>query len=263
MASSLLVEAGPVTTVTLNRPDVRNALDDSLIEQLTEWANAAAADGSLRAVVLRGAGPAFCAGADLRWMRRVAGYSHEENLADARRAAALYLALDALPVPVIGRVHGPALGGGAGLVAVCDIGVAVEGATFGFPEVTVGILPAVISPYLLRKIGLSAARELCLTGERIGAARAHGIGLVHEVVPDESALDTAIERRVQAILRASPAAIAAAKRLLADVDGHRPADVAAITAEALAAQRGSPDGQEGLRAFLDRRDPRWTARRDR
>jgi methylglutaconyl-CoA hydratase len=206
--------------------------------------------------VLQGAGAVFSAGADVHWMARMIDFSHEENLADARMAAMMFQLLDNLPVPLIGRIHGAALGGGSGLAAICDVVVAAEDATFGFTETTLGILPAMISPYVVRKIGLSAARELCLSGTRFSAARGKEIGLVHEVVSAER-LDLAVERHVQLFRKAAPSAVAATKVLLRDVYGRRPADVFAMTVEAIAAQRVSPEGQDGLRAFLEKRPPRW------
>lgn len=254
--TTLTVEPGPVTTVTLNRPAVRNAFNEDLIRDLSGWAASVPADGSVRVVVLRGAGASFCAGADLQWMSRMAGYSREENIADATQAASMFLALDSLPVPLIGRIHGAALGGGAGLAAVCDVVVAAEDAMFGFTEVVLGILPAMISPYVVRKIGLSAAREWCLSGARFTAARAKEMGLAHEVVSGDR-LDLTVERYVQQFLKAAPSAIAATKALLRDVAGHKPADVLARTVEAIAAQRVSPEGQEGMRAFMEKRPPSW------
>lgn len=253
---SLLVSAGPVTTLTLNRPEVRNAFDESLIEALREFADTVPADGSVRVVVIEGAGSVFSAGADLNWMSKMLAFSREQNLEDARRAAEMFLALDSMPVPLVGRVHGAALGGGVGLAAVCDVVVAADDAVFGLTEVTLGILPAVISPYVVRKIGLSAARELCLSGARFSAAKAREIGLVHEVVSAER-LDVAVDRHVQQFRKAAPGAVAATKRLLADVHGRRPADALTLTVEALATQRVSPEGQEGMRAFLDKRPPAW------
>lgn len=252
----LVVTPGRVTTVTLNRPEVRNALNDELIAELSDWARDVAADRAVRVVVLQGAGPVFCAGADLAWMARMAQYTHEENLEDARRAARLFHLLDTLPVPLVGRVHGAALGGGAGLAAVCDVVVAAKDAVFGFTETTLGIVPAMISPYVVRRIGLAAARAVCLSGTRFTAAHALAIGLVNEVVP-ASKLDAAVERQVGLFDRAAPSAVAATKRLLSEVAGRRPADVLALTAETIAAQRVSPEGQEGLRAFLEKRAPSW------
>ncbi len=245
-----------MTTVTLNRPDVRNAFNEDVIRDLSAWAATVRADGSIRVVVLRGAGASFCAGADLKWMSRMAGYSREENLADARLAAAMFLALDSLPVPLIGRIHGAALGGGAGLAAVCDVVVAAEDAMFGFTEVVLGIPPSMISPYVVRKIGLSAARELCLSGVRFSAARAKDIGLVHDVVTSDR-LDLTVDRHVAQFLKASPSAVAVTKQLLAQVEGRLPADVLEQTVDAIATQRVSAEGQEGMRAFLQKRPASW------
>lgn len=256
--NTITIDPGPTTTITLNRPDVRNALNDESFRELTAWARDVRGDGSIRAVVLRGAGAVFSAGADLQWMSRMAGYTREQNLADAHDAAMMFQALDALPVPVIGRIHGAALGGGAGLAAICDVVVAADDALFGFTEVTLGILPAMISPYVVRKIGISAARELCLNGARFSAARAREIGLVHEVVP-AAELDAAVARQVALFRKAAPSAVAATKRLLNDVAGRRPGDVLALTVDAIAAQRVSPEGQEGMRAFLERTTPGWAA----
>jgi methylglutaconyl-CoA hydratase len=254
--STLRVTPGPITTVTLNRPDVRNAFNEDLIAELTSWATSVPSDGSVRAVVLTGAGPVFCAGADVQWMAKMIDYTHEQNLADARVAASMFLAIDAVPVPVIGRIHGAALGGGAGLAAVCDVVVSADDAVFGFTEVVLGILPAMISPYVLRKIGLSAARQYCLSGARFPAARAKEIGLVHEVVPAAD-LDAAVDRHAQLFLKAAPSAVAATKRLIGEVAGHAPGDMLAKTVDAIARQRVSPEGQDGLRAFLEKRTPKW------
>jgi len=254
--TTLTISEGPVTTITLNRPEVRNAFNEDLIRDLSSWAGRVPADGSVRVVVLRGAGATFCAGADLQWMSKMAGYSLEENLADARLAASMFLALDSLPVPLIGRVHGAALGGGAGLAAVCDVVVAADDATFGFTEVVLGILPAMISPYVVRKIGLSAARELCLSGARFSATRAKDVGLVHDVV-SEDGLDLAVDRHVAQFLKAAPSAVAATKRLLSQVAGRPPAEVLEQTVNAIATQRVSAEGQEGMRAFLQKRPASW------
>jgi len=177
ISSTLVVHAkGPVLHVRLNRPDVRNAFNEELIAELTAWAHGIDAGAGPRAAVLEGAGKVFCAGADLSWMSKTIAYSREDNVRDARAMAAMFDALDRLPIPLIGRIHGAALGGGVGLAAVCDIVVAAENATFGFTEVRLGIIPAVISPYAIAKIGRSAARELFLTGARFTAARAKEIG---------------------------------------------------------------------------------------
>jgi methylglutaconyl-CoA hydratase len=252
---------GAVEYLTLNRPDVRNAFNDELGAELTAWATAARAAAestALRVVVVGGAGPTFCAGADVNWMSRALHYSTEENIRDATAMSEMFGAIDTLPVPLIARVHGAALGGGSGLAAVCDIVVADEKAVFGFTEVKLGILPAVISPFAIAKIGVSAARELFLTGERFSAARAQAIGLVHAVVASE-ALDDTVHHYVREILAAGPRAIGRAKGLIAQVAGRPPADVRALTSRTIAEQRVSPEGQEGLRAFLDKRKPNWIA----
>jgi methylglutaconyl-CoA hydratase len=248
---------GAVERVTLNRPDVRNAFNEEVIAELTAWANATAQDSSLRVVILAGAGKVFSAGADANWMAKMVGYSREDNVRDATRMAEMFLALDTLPAAVVGRIHGAALGGGAGLTAICDIAVADDTAVFGFTETKLGILPAVISPYVLPKIGPSAARELFLTGMRFSATRAREIGLVHAAVP-AAALDTAIDGYVAELLSASPTGIAASKALIRQVWGRSPQDAMSLTANAIAAQRVSIEGQDGLKAFLDKRKPGWT-----
>ncbi len=214
--------------------------------------------GDVRAVVLSGAGKTFSAGADVTWMSTTIRYTEAENLNDAMRASRMFAAIDVLPVPVIGRVHGAALGGGAGLAAVCDVVVAEESALFGFTEVKLGILPAVISPFVLAKIGRSAARELFLTGARFSAARAREVGLVHAVVPF-AALDDTVAHYVQEFMTSGPEAVAAAKALIARV-AERPLEEAMpITADALAKRRVSAEGQQGLRAFLEKRNAPWNA----
>ena len=247
---------GPVEYLTLNRPGVRNAFNEQVIQELTHWTEAVSGDDEVRVAVLAGAGKMFCAGADLAWMARMASYTHEENVRDASAMARMYAALDRLPVPLVGRVHGAALGGGAGLVAVCDIVVSEEQAVFGFTEVKVGILPAVISPYVLMKLGASATRELFLTGVRFDAARAREIGLVHGVVP-AGELDARVAAYVDELLSSAPEAIATAKELLRKVWGRSADDMIGITADTIAARRVSPEGQEGLKAFLEKRRAKW------
>ena len=248
---------GPVEYVTLNRPDVRNAFNERVIADLTRWATEVAREDDVRVAVLAGAGKAFCAGADLTWMSRMMSYTHDENVEDASAMARMYASLDQLPIALVGRVHGAALGGGAGLVAVCDIVVAEEHAAFGFTEVKLGIVPAVISPYVLTKLGMSSARELFLTGMRFDAARAREVGLVHAVVP-ERALDAAVGRYVSELLSAAPGAVATAKELTRRVWGRPVQDTIGITTETIAIRRVSPEGQEGMKAFLEKRKPRWS-----
>src|SRR5262245_23208843 len=264
------VRDGAVERLTLNRPGVRNAFNEEVIAELTAWATGVG-DGfratavakpvpdTPRVVVLGGAGKMFCAGADVTWMARALTYTEEENVRDAAAAARMFAALDALPMPLIGRIQGAALGGGAGLAAVCDIVVAEEQAVFGFTETKLGILPAVISPFALAKIGRSAARELFLTGARFSAARAREIGLVHAVVPAAD-LDATVQQYVDELLSAAPEAVAAAKALIPRVAPLSVEDAQAVTARAIAARRVSDEGQEGLKAFLEKRTPRWASR---
>jgi methylglutaconyl-CoA hydratase len=258
MSSILTDREGSVLRLTLNRPDVRNAFDEELIASLTAAAAQAAEDKSLRAVVLAGTGKTFCAGADIGWMSKAIAYTHRENLTDAEDLARMLERLDTLALPLIGRIHGSALGGGVGLAAVCDMVIAADDTVFALSEVKLGILPAVVAPYVLRKIGVSAARELFLTGARFSAARAQQIGLVHEVVP-LAELDAAVDRRVTEILTAGPRAVAIAKALLREIAGANPRDVIGLTTNAIASQRVSEEGQEGLRAFLEKRKPSWIA----
>jgi methylglutaconyl-CoA hydratase len=248
---------GPVVRVTLDRPDVRNAFNEALISELTAWAESVKPSVAERVAVLAGAGRMFCAGADVNWMSRMVGYSNEENVRDARALGRMFAALNSLPIPLIGRIHGAALGGGAGLAAICDIVVAAEDTIFGFTEVKLGILPAVISPYAIAKIGQSAARELFLTGARFSAERAKEVGLVHAVAA-EVEMDRVIAKYVNDLLTAGPQAVAASKRLIGAVSNRAPEDVLDLTVETIARQRVSPEGQEGLRAFLEKRKPSWT-----
>lgn len=252
---AITVTEGPFVTVTLNRPDVRNAFNAELIADLTAWAIEAAHAPGIRAAVFSGAGKTFCAGADVNWMSETVTYTRDQNLDDARRMRRMFELLDELPFPVIARIHGAALGGGAGLAAVCDIVVAADDAIFGFTEVKLGILPAVISPFALRKIGVSAARELFLTGARFSASRAKEIGLVHAVAP-EPELDAAVAAFIKEIGTAAPEAVREAKRLIREVAGRVAAE-ADITTAAIAERRVSAEGQDGLRAFLEKRKAGW------
>ncbi len=252
---------GSVERVTLNRPDVRNAFNEHVIAELTAWAEdarAAAERHDIRVVVIGGAGTIFCAGADVTWMSKTVHYTREDNLRDAMAMSRMFAAINELPVGVIGRVQGAALGGGAGLAAVCDIVVAEDTAQFGFTEAKLGILPAVISPFALAKIGQAAARELFLTGARFSAQRAKEIGLVHAVAP-AAQLDATVQGYVNELLSAGPEAVAAAKALIPNVWGRPIAEAMPITAAAIAERRVSMEGQEGLMAFLEKRKPGWTA----
>jgi methylglutaconyl-CoA hydratase len=253
---ALTVSEG-IARVTLARPEVRNAFNAEVIDQLHEiFARITAAD-DVRAVVLAGEGKIFCGGADINWMRSSLDLSFDANLADAERMSDMFRAIDNCPKPVVGKIHGAALGGGAGLAAVCDIAIATDDTIFGFTEVKLGIIPAVISPFVLAKIGASHARALFLTGERFDAHRAETIGLVHDVVPSGD-LDATIERVLDELRTAGPAAIGAAKLVVRRVLGSSYDDSRAITTEAIAQQRVSPEGQEGLRAFLERRPAKFS-----
>lgn len=238
-----------VDYVTLNRPEVRNAFDEQLISEMTAWADAAASDASLRGVVISGNGPTFCAGADLSWMAKMAGYSHEENLRDARAAAAMFAAIDTLPMPVIAQVHGAALGGGAGLAAVADIVVSAADTTFGFTEVKLGLIPAVIAPYVLAKIGRSAARELFVSGRRFDAEHARAIGLVHAVVPADE-LIARVTQYLADMANNGPEAMGAAKALIRTIADLSVAEAAPITAEAIANRRVSAEAQKMMKMFF-------------
>jgi methylglutaconyl-CoA hydratase len=246
-----------VVWLTLDRPQVHNAFDDRLIAELTKELEDLGADAGARVVVLSGAGRSFSAGADLNWMRRSASYGEADNLADARALARLMQTLNELPKPTVARVNGAALGGGTGLVACCDIVVASAEATFGTTEVRLGLIPSVIGPYVLGTIGPRHARRLMLTGERISAAEAARIGLVHDVVAPEQ-LDSAVERVLADLLKSGPAAIAAAKRLIRDLGG-RPIDAPLIdgTAQRIASLRATSEAREGIGAFLEKRPPAW------
>jgi methylglutaconyl-CoA hydratase len=243
-----------VTRIRLNRPDVRNALNDVLISELQQAFRSL--DASTRVVVLSGEGKAFCAGADADWMRRSKTFSPEENRRDATAVAAMLQAVDECPVAVIAHLHGAAMGGGAGLAAACDITLAETGTQFGFPEVRLGIVPAVISTFVLPRIGVRAARRYFLTGERFEASEALALGLVHEVVAPD-----AIERRIAAlcgeILQGGPKALGIAKQLLRDVAGLPRSQAIQETIRVIADVRVTPEAQEGLTAFLEKRKPRW------
>jgi len=248
---------GAVARVFLDRPEVRNAFNDGVIAELTQAFRGFAADGSLRCVVLGGRGKAFCAGADLAWMRAMADYTWEQNRADAQALADMLHAIWACPVPVVGRIHGDAYAGGVGLAAVCDVLVAAEGVQFCLSEARLGLLPATIGPYVVRALGEQASRRYFTTAERFDAARAHALGFVHEVVPAE-ALDAKVDEIVAAVVGNGPAAVRACKTLVHDVAG-RPVDEAlrAETARRIADIRASAEGKEGVQSFLNKRKPSW------
>jgi len=248
---------GPVARVFLDRPDVRNAFNDGVIAELTAAFTGFAADATLRAVVLGGHGKAFCAGADLSWMRAMADYTWEQNRADAQALADMLYAIWSCPVPVIGRVHGDCYAGGVGLAAVCDILVAAEGVHFCLSEAKLGLLPATIGPYVVKALGEQASRRYFATAERFDAARAHALGFVHEVVPAD-ALDAKVDELVAALVANGPAAVRACKKLVQDIADRTIDDaLRADTARRIADIRASAEGKEGVQAFLNKWDPAW------
>ena len=259
MSEALAIERqGPIGLVTMNRPERHNAFDDALIAELTDAFRSMEAEDGIRIVVLSGAGKSFSAGADLNWMKRMAGFSMEENRRDAMALAALMRTIAHLRKPTIARVQGAALGGGVGLVACCDVAVATQGATFSLSEVKLGLIPAVISPYVVAAIGERAARRYFLTAERFTAAEAWRIGLVHEISLGEDEMDETIGALVDAMLAASPMAQKEAKDLIRAV-AHRPltSEVVQDTADRIAKIRSSPEGREGVAAFLEKRRAAW------
>lgn len=251
---------GSVGILTLNKAPRHNAFDEQLIAEITEGLRELERDTRVRTVVLSSTGKSFCAGADLNWMKRAAGYTHEENLRDANRLAELMSTLNELSKPTIARVQGPAYGGGVGLIAACDIAVGTYDAVFSLSEVKLGIVPAVISPYVLAAIGERYSRRYMLTAERFSAAEAYRIGLLHELVPGEEQLDEAIAEILDSLLANGPQAQAECKTLIRIVAGQ-PIDDETIaeTAQRITRVRASPEGREGLAAFLDKRQPNWIA----
>lgn len=250
-----LENQGTATTVTLRRPEAHNAFDSEMIRELTEAFEQVPA--GTRVVILAAEGKSFCAGADLNWMRSMVEYSFEENVADALALGKMLRTIYECPLPVIGRVQGAAYGGGVGLAAVCDVVVAVESARFCFSEARLGLVPAVISPFVLRKLPPGLARRYFVTAEPLTAAEARQAGLVSEVVPSIEALDEAVARWVERLKENGPEAMAACKRLVDEVDPPRWGEVLDLAARRIAERRASEEGQEGMRAFLERRRPVW------
>nr|WP_315262513.1 enoyl-CoA hydratase/isomerase family protein [uncultured Limnohabitans sp.] len=248
---------GAIRTITLSRPDVRNAFNDEVIAELKNAFTEAGQAADVRCVVLAAEGPAFCAGADLNWMRRMADYTRDENLADAGQLAAMLRAIYECPKPTIARVQGDVFAGGVGLVAACDMAVSVDTATYCLSEVKLGLIPATISPYVIRAMGARASHRYFLTAERFSAAEAHRIGLVHEVVAAD-ALDAKVAELTSALVSASPNAVRACKRLVQDV-AEREIDDALVahTVAGIADIRSSAEGKEGVQSFLQKRKPNW------
>lgn len=252
-----LLHVGRVATVTLNRPEMRNAFNDTTIAELSAVFRALGADDGVRAIVLAARGPAFCAGADLNWMKRMADYSHEENRADAALLAEMLRTIYLCPQPVVAKVQGDCYAGGMGLVAACDIAVSVDSANFCLSEVRLGLIPATISPYVVKAMGENAARRYFLSAERFAAPEALRIGFVHEVVASAE-LDSKTEAVVQALAANSPHAVRQAKRLVREVAGVPISDgLIAATVEGIAQIRASDEGREGVRSFLEKRKPNW------
>ena len=252
------LQEGAVLRLRLNRPALHNAFDAGLIAELTNALGVAGADPAIRVVALEGAGASFSAGADLNWMRGMAAASEAENREDSLALARLMRTLDELPKPTVARVHGAAFGGGVGLVACCDIAIGVPGANFGLTESKLGLLPAVISPYVIAAIGSRQARRWFASAEIFDAQTALQIGLLHQVVPEEE-LDVALQRQIDLLLKAGPVATASAKALVTRVAGESDRDVLdSDNANLIARLRVSPEGQEGLSAFLDKRAPSWS-----
>ena len=258
MSETLQIEReGFVARVWLNRPDVRNAFNEGVIAELRSSFDALAADTSLRAIVLGGRGKAFCAGADLSWMKTMAGYTWEQNRADAQALADMLWAIYRCPVPVVGRIQGDCYAGGVGLAAVCDVLVAADEATFCLSEARLGLLPATISPYVIRAMGEQAARRYFVTAERFGAARAAALGFVHEVCTAD-ALDAKVDEIVASLVGNGPMALRACKGLVQDVAGQPiTADLREETARRIADVRASDEGREGVQSFLGKRKPAW------
>jgi len=257
MTTLAISRDGHAARVYLNRPEVRNAFNDGVIVELAETFATLAADASLRCIVLGGHGKAFCAGADLAWMRSMADYDWDQNRADAAKLAEMLWAIYSCPVPVVGRIHGDCYAGGLGLAAVCDVLVAADTATFCLSEARLGLLPATISPYVIRAMGEQAARRYFVTAERFSAAQAHAMGFVHEVCTPDT-LDAKVDEVVGALVANGPMAARACKQLVQDVAG-RPIDVAlrADTARRIADIRASAEGRQGVQAFLHKRKPGW------
>lgn len=249
---------GGVSRIVLSRPERHNAFNEVMMGEITESVQECAAHPHVRVIVLSAAGECFSAGADINWMKRVVDYTFEENVNDTKVLAGMLRAIRECPKPVIARVQGAAMGGGVGLVAACDMAVAVERAFFCLSEVRLGIIPAVISPFVISKIGLSPMRRYALTAERFDAVEAKRIGLINEVELSDAEMDAWIGEVVAALRGNGPEALAACKRVLQDVEGLNWDEVGDLTARRIAERRVSPEGQEGLRAFLEKRPPAWT-----
>ena len=253
-----LARDGVVARVVLNRPDVRNAFNDQMLEDLRAAFAVVRDDPGVRVAVITGEGKSFCAGADLHWMKRVVNYTYEENYEDSLNLTRMLREIYTCPKPVIGRVNGPAIGGGTGIVAVCDIAIAAADAIFAFSETKLGLTPATISPYLLKRTGERYLRQYFLTGERFPAARAAEMGLVDEVVPAEE-LDAAVDAKIKMTLTSGPEAVAVSKGLIREIADRSLDEYGPYTAKVIARLRTSAEGQAGMNAFLNKTKPPWVA----
>ena len=256
MKTLTLDERDGVLRIGLNRPEVHNAFNDELIAEAIHLFGSIESS-RVRAIVLSGSGPNFCAGADLNWMTRMIEYSRDENIRDSSLLASMFAVMNDCPVPVVGRIQGAAIGGGVGLVSVCDVVIATANAKFGLTEVKLGILPAVISPYVIAKIGETHARALFLTGERFGAERALQIGLVHQIAANEEEIDKLVDETVAQLMSSGPEAVAKCKRLISHVASHSKSESIPYTIDTIASRRVSPEGQSGMKAFLQKEKAPW------
>jgi methylglutaconyl-CoA hydratase len=245
-----------IAHITFCRPDVHNAFNDTVIYELTDCFTALKQQERLRVIVISGEGKSFCAGADLNWMRRVKEYGYEKNYEESLALAELFHLIYTMPVPIIGRINGAAIGGGTGFVALCDIAIAAESAKFSFSEVKIGVVPACIGPYVIKKIGEGKAREFFISGERLTAKEAHRIGLINRWYPDDQ-LDAEIAKLIETVLSSGPHAVAMAKELVSNVPNMPPEKYKPYTADMIARLRKSDEGQEGMDAFLNKRKPNW------
>ncbi|HDL02067.1 MAG TPA: enoyl-CoA hydratase/isomerase family protein [candidate division Zixibacteria bacterium] len=250
------IKEGKVGNIIFNRPKIHNAFNSLVIDEMLQLFDLLEKDSDLRVIVITGEGKSFCAGADLNWMRSVVNQSFEENLIESNRLAELFYKVYSFKLPVIGKINGAAIGGGTGFVAVCDIAIAAESAKFSFSEVKIGVVPACIGPYVIKKMGEGKARELFITGERMLAKRAFEVGLVNKFVEDDK-LDSAVDELVHTIISSGPEAVSMAKKLVSEVPSMSPEQFKPYTAEMIAKLRISDEGQEGMDAFLNKRKPKW------
>ncbi len=254
-----MITEGAIARIVLARPEVHNSFNGELIYELRTAFEATAADEAVRIVVLTGDGKSFCAGADLNYMKSMAAYGTRENTKDARALSDMFVSIRSCPKPVIGRINGAAMGGGAGLVAACDISIAAESATFAFSEVKLGLVPAVISPYVIERIGPPAARRLFMSGERFDAKFAERIGLIDQCVPDDI-LDSVVAEQARQLLTSGPLAVGEAKKLVEAVKTLSVEKMRMHAISKIADLRGSPEGHEGMSAFLEKRKPKWVVK---